>query len=157
MEHNGHDFIDILKIDIEGAEFASLATFFDFYESQPRPLYSSESPMDFTSTGGRYDFVGKPLPIGQLQIELHPRESEESEPFFREKLYFTEMISQSPGISPISLLSLPGGRRWNTSDFDPSGLNQTWFTSTSLVPRGQILARFVEASVPVVDWVITSH
>jgi len=79
MEHNGHSFIDILKIDIEGAEFASLAAFFDFYESQPRPTSASESPMDFTSSGARYDFVGKPLPIGQLQIELHPRESEESE------------------------------------------------------------------------------
>lgn len=79
MKHNGHDFIDILKVDIEGAEFASLETFFDFYESQPRPTSSSESPMDFTPAGIRYDFAGKPLPIGQLQIELHPRESEESE------------------------------------------------------------------------------
>lgn len=79
MEHNGHDFIDILKVDIEGAEFASLETFFNFYESQPRPT-SSESPLDFTPAGSRYDFAGKPLPIGQLQIELHPRESEESEP-----------------------------------------------------------------------------
>ena len=78
MEHNGHDFIDILKVDIEGAEFASLSTFFDFYESQPRPTSATESPMDFTSSGARYDFVGQPLPIGQLQIELHPRESEES-------------------------------------------------------------------------------
>ena len=80
MEHNGHDFIDILKVDIEGAEFASLETFFNFFESQPRPTTSSESPMDFTPAGARYDFAGKPLPIGQLQIELHPRESEESEP-----------------------------------------------------------------------------
>jgi len=78
MEHNGHDFIDILKVDIEGAEFASLAAFFDFYESQPRPSSASESPMDFTSSGAKYDFVGKPLPIGQLQIELHPREDDES-------------------------------------------------------------------------------
>ena len=78
MEHNGHDFIDILKIDIEGAEFASLSTFFDFYESQPRPLSATESPMDFASSGARYEFSGKPLPIGQLQIELHPREYDAS-------------------------------------------------------------------------------
>ena len=78
MEHNGHDFIDILKVDIEGAEFASLATFFDFFQSQPHPSSTAESPMDFTASGARYDFAGKPLPIGQLQIELHPRESEES-------------------------------------------------------------------------------
>lgn len=78
MEHNGHDFIDVLKVDIEGAEFASLAAFFDFYESQPLPASASESPVDFTSNGARYDFTGKPLPIGQLQIELHPREGEES-------------------------------------------------------------------------------
>jgi len=82
MEHNGHDFIDILKVDIEGAEFASLDTFFNFFESQARPTSASESPMDFTPAGARYDFAGKPLPIGQLQIELHPRESEESELLF---------------------------------------------------------------------------
>ena len=78
MEHNGHDFIDILKIDIEGAEFASLAAFFDFYESQPLPTSASESPMDFTSSGAKYDFAGQPLPIGQMQIELHPREDDDS-------------------------------------------------------------------------------
>lgn len=81
VEHNGHDFIDILKVDIEGAEFASLETFFNFFEAQPRPTSPSESPMDFAPTGARYEFSGKPLPIGQLQIELHPREGEESAPY----------------------------------------------------------------------------
>lgn len=46
MERNGHDFIDILKIDIEGNEFDSLSTFID-------------------------SFHGEPLPFGQLQLEVH--------------------------------------------------------------------------------------
>jgi len=48
MEINGHDFIDILKIDIESWEFETLTTFI-------QPYLES----------------GKPLPFGQLQIEIH--------------------------------------------------------------------------------------
>ncbi|KAI6037542.1 methyltransferase domain-containing protein [Pisolithus marmoratus] len=46
MESNRHDFIDILKIDIEGNEYDSFEAFID-------------------------SFGGEPLPIGQLQIEIH--------------------------------------------------------------------------------------
>lgn len=46
MERNGHDFIDVLKIDIEGNEFYSLEAFID-------------------------SFRGEPLPFGQLQLEVH--------------------------------------------------------------------------------------
>ncbi|EGO25988.1 hypothetical protein SERLADRAFT_388764 [Serpula lacrymans var. lacrymans S7.9] len=51
MEKNGHDFIDILKVDIEGGEFESLDTFID-------------------------SFDGEPLPFGQLQLEVHAFRSE---------------------------------------------------------------------------------
>lgn len=46
MERNGHDFIDVLKVDIEGNEFDSLEVFID-------------------------SFHGEPLPFGQLQLEIH--------------------------------------------------------------------------------------
>ncbi|KAF7307589.1 Methyltranfer-dom domain-containing protein [Mycena indigotica] len=46
MKELGHDFIDILKVDIEGSEWRTL------YE-----LIAS--------------FDGKPLPFGQMQIEIH--------------------------------------------------------------------------------------
>ncbi|KAH7916618.1 methyltransferase domain-containing protein [Hygrophoropsis aurantiaca] len=46
MERNGHDFIDVLKVDIEGNEFDSLEVFID-------------------------SFHGAPLPFGQLQLEIH--------------------------------------------------------------------------------------
>jgi len=52
MKLNGHDFIDVLKIDIEGAEFDTLSTFLDVH----RPKSS---------------FASTTLPIGQLQLELH--------------------------------------------------------------------------------------
>lgn len=51
MAQNNHTFIDILKIDIEGAEFATLDTLIDAYGSDP-------------------------LPFGQLQLEIHARDSE---------------------------------------------------------------------------------
>ncbi|KAJ7653049.1 methyltransferase domain-containing protein [Mycena rosella] len=47
MRKNGHTFIDILKIDIEGSEFTSLEAYLDSF-----------SPSDA-------------LPFGQLQVELH--------------------------------------------------------------------------------------
>lgn len=46
MTRNNHSYIDILKIDVEGAEFDSLEKLF-------------------------YDFEGLDLPVGQLMVELH--------------------------------------------------------------------------------------
>jgi Methyltransferase FkbM domain len=52
MSANGHSFIDILKIDIEGAEFATLEALLAAYAHEPS------------------------LPFGQLQLEIHARDSE---------------------------------------------------------------------------------
>ena len=60
MEINGHDFIDILKIDIEGAEFESLITFIEDFATNKHPHAPGHN--------------GGSLPIGQLQIEIHARE-----------------------------------------------------------------------------------
>jgi hypothetical protein len=49
MERNGHAFVDILKIDIEGGEFDALAAFL-------RPFLDTDAP---------------PLPVGQLELEIH--------------------------------------------------------------------------------------
>ncbi|KAK4694547.1 hypothetical protein P7C71_g3062, partial [Lecanoromycetidae sp. Uapishka_2] len=46
MEKNNHDYIDILKVDVEGAEFDSMTTFMD-------------------------DYADADLPVGQLVMELH--------------------------------------------------------------------------------------
>ncbi|KAJ7868906.1 methyltransferase domain-containing protein [Mycena leptocephala] len=46
MRELGHDFIDIWKIDIEGSEFSALTAVIE-------------------------SFKGKPLPFGQMQIEIH--------------------------------------------------------------------------------------
>jgi hypothetical protein len=50
--NEGHTFIDVLKIDIEGAEFDTLTTF--LAANKPRNRLSNTK-----------------LPIGQLQLELH--------------------------------------------------------------------------------------
>ncbi|SRR6266403_1989848 len=50
--HVGHTFIDVLKIDIEGAEFDTLTAFL-----------TANKPIDA--------FADTKLPIGQLQLELH--------------------------------------------------------------------------------------
>ena len=49
MARNGHAFIDILKVDIEGSEFDALASFLAPYVGPHAP----------------------PLPVGQLQVEIH--------------------------------------------------------------------------------------
>jgi len=46
MEENNHEFINILKVDIEGSEFEALIAVID-------------------------SFKGEPLPFGQLQLEIH--------------------------------------------------------------------------------------
>ncbi|GAB7366562.1 hypothetical protein MBLNU230_g8548t1 [Neophaeotheca triangularis] len=48
MKQNGHDYIDIMKIDIEGAEFDALTSLMDYAEQ-----------------------TGSTLPVGQLFMELH--------------------------------------------------------------------------------------
>ncbi|THH04288.1 hypothetical protein EW146_g10215 [Bondarzewia mesenterica] len=58
MAMNGHNFIDILKIDIEGAEFESLAALIESY---------TPSTPDVPTV----------LPFGQLQIEIHARHGHE--------------------------------------------------------------------------------
>jgi len=58
MKLNGHTFIDILKIDIEGAEFDSLA-----------PLFKAHANDDV-------------FPVGQLQLEIHAFNGRENFGFF---------------------------------------------------------------------------
>lgn len=48
MKRNGHEYIDIMKMDIEGAEFDALTSLMDYAEA-----------------------TGTTLPIGQLFVELH--------------------------------------------------------------------------------------
>lgn len=65
MAQNNHTFIDILKIDIEGAEFATLDSLMDAYPS----AFNAQGARDAGITGGG-------LPFGQLQLEIHARDSE---------------------------------------------------------------------------------
>ncbi|KZP34203.1 hypothetical protein FIBSPDRAFT_719945 [Athelia psychrophila] len=65
MAQNNHTFIDILKIDIEGAEFATLDSLMDAYPS----AFNPQGARDAGITGGG-------LPFGQLQLEIHARDSE---------------------------------------------------------------------------------
>jgi hypothetical protein len=58
MELNGHTFIDILKIDIEGGEFDALTTFLSAHAE------------------------GDVLPVGQLQLEIHARDGHENFEYF---------------------------------------------------------------------------
>lgn len=54
MKRNGHTYVDIVKMDIEGAEFDALASFIDSVRREHKPE------------------DGEPtLPIGQLFIEVH--------------------------------------------------------------------------------------
>ncbi|KAN0138450.1 Methyltransferase domain containing protein [Lactarius tabidus] len=58
MDLNGHTFIDILKVDIEGGEFDALTTFL-----------TANAERDV-------------LPVGQLQLEIHARDGRENFEYF---------------------------------------------------------------------------
>ena len=58
MKENKHDYIDIMKMDIEGSEFDSLSAFV-----------------------GEFSSPDVELPIGQLLVEIHIRQAEPQDPF----------------------------------------------------------------------------
>lgn len=52
MQQNGHTFIDVLKVDIEGGEFEALTSFINHFVPPRGPSNAV-------------------LPIGQLELEIH--------------------------------------------------------------------------------------
>lgn len=66
-QKNNHTFIDILKIDIEGAEFEAVEALID--------AYPSASSSSLSSGNGKSGRAGGGLPFGQLQLEVHVREN----------------------------------------------------------------------------------
>ncbi|KAL0961204.1 hypothetical protein HGRIS_006172 [Hohenbuehelia grisea] len=75
MEENGHSYIDILKVDIEGWEFDALTAFI-------QPYLDSDTP----------------LPFGQLQLEIHLwKDSKHS---FARFLEWWEML-EAAGLRPF--------------------------------------------------------
>jgi hypothetical protein len=65
MAQNNHTFIDILKIDIEGAEFEALEALIDAYSSATSSSWFTDKSRPGRAGGG--------LPFGQLQLEVHVR------------------------------------------------------------------------------------
>ncbi|THG95931.1 hypothetical protein EW026_g5806 [Hermanssonia centrifuga] len=74
MNKNGHTFIDILKVDIEGYEFDTLKAIVQPYIQN-----------------------GEPLPFGQLQIELHVWSKK-----FSDFLTWWEML-EAAGLRPVMM------------------------------------------------------
>jgi hypothetical protein len=72
MAKNGHTFIDILKLDIEGSEFEVLDSIFKEYK-------------------------GRPLPFGQLQLEVHAHVDGKT---FSEFLHWWERLEEA-GLRPF--------------------------------------------------------
>ncbi len=90
----GHEFIDVLKIDIEGAEFDTLTAF----------LAANKPHSPFSSTT---------LPIGQLQIELHAWDDYENFGFFHDWWVALEGAGLRPFWTEANLVYVnynPGGK-----------------------------------------------
>lgn len=65
MKENQHDFIDLLKVDVEGSEFAVLKQIVDAAKGMVHYMCLAE----FTKHG--LLLPGEPLPFAQLQLEIH--------------------------------------------------------------------------------------
>ncbi|KAG8877436.1 hypothetical protein FRB97_003397 [Tulasnella sp. 331] len=111
MFDNGHDFVDLVVIDIEGWEFPALTAVLQSY-------------------------AGLTLPFGQLQVEIHMDGMEFSEfqkwwealeaaglrPFFSEPNMIYHNINRGrPDISEYSFLNIRGSNAFISNDhYDPS-------------------------------------
>ncbi|KAG0240564.1 hypothetical protein BGW41_006825 [Actinomortierella wolfii] len=60
MQENGHQWIDILKIDIEGHEYETLHALMDHYDNHGR-----------SNDGNDDSMMASVLPFSQLELELH--------------------------------------------------------------------------------------
>ena len=78
MRQNGHDYVDIMKIDIEGFEFEALDSLMDLAE---------ESPL-------------RTLPVGQLLLELHLEASENIQQTVQALMTWWERL-ESLGMRPV--------------------------------------------------------
>ncbi|QRV75938.1 methyltransferase domain protein [Ceratobasidium sp. AG-Ba] len=97
---SGHTFIDILKVDIEGSEFDTLTSMIKYFKER-----------------------GRPLPFGQLQLEIHAdkitfaqflkwwEDLEEAglRPFWTEpNLLYTNWFRNAPSYTEYSFLNVGG-------------------------------------------------
>lgn len=92
MAQNNHTFIDILKIDIEGAEFDALESLIDAYPS-------ASSSSWFSDTKGKGGRAGNGLPFGQLQLEVHVRDNSPWTYFPRFLLWWEKL--EKAGLRPF--------------------------------------------------------
>ncbi|KAF8122068.1 methyltransferase domain-containing protein [Boletus edulis] len=73
MERNGHDFIDVLKVDIEGGEFDSLEVFIDSFHGAPLPFVSRIIWWEKLKAAGLRSFFSEPnLVYGNLVRGVRP-------------------------------------------------------------------------------------
>ncbi|CAG8589936.1 12584_t:CDS:10, partial [Acaulospora colombiana] len=100
MRKNGHTFIDILKLDIEGSEFDVLDSIFKEYK-------------------------GRPLPFGQLQLEIHVGEKP-----FADFLHWWERLEEA-GLRPFWTES---GERADWKVYAPVGQRSGWDAPRSYFP-----------------------
>ncbi|KAI0930021.1 hypothetical protein AcV5_006831 [Taiwanofungus camphoratus] len=98
MEINGHRFIDILKVDIEGNEFESLARFIEFFMTGPGSNAPS-APSPINAPPAAHNRPPPPLPIGQIQIEIHARPDTQYGTFDAFKRWFEKL--EAAGLRPF--------------------------------------------------------
>jgi len=110
LEENGHEFIDLLKIDVEGSEFAVLDQVLTAYE-------------------------GRLLPFAQMQIEIHAWERVNTptsfaefftfwkrledaglRPFYHELNYQNSMTAKRPDVIEYSFINVRANSSYILSD-----------------------------------------
>ncbi|TDZ28854.1 hypothetical protein C8035_v003842 [Colletotrichum spinosum] len=104
MAKLGHDYVDIVKMDIEGDEFPTIESFFKDFER-----------------GEKYE--GKEVPVGQLVIEIHVPDKGPRITQFAEWWERLERSGMRPAMSEANYLAVTVG------DGKPCCVEYTWINT----------------------------
>lgn len=102
MKENGHQWIDILKMDIEGSEFVSLNAMTESFEVLPFSQIQVEIHLYGDMEEKHPDSFGKFLAGFETLEKFHLR------PFYNELNLYSTIKYQSPGVIEYSFINLAG-------------------------------------------------
>ncbi|KAF9426617.1 Methyltransferase-like protein 24 [Podila epigama] len=110
MNENGHEWIDVLKIDIEGYEFEAMDALMDTYKDRVLPFSQLQMEIHLTSPAMGMDIRG----FRRFKKWFERLEAHHLRPFWSELNLIPNLLSISPtppGLSEYSFINIAGHHR----------------------------------------------